>query len=82
MADLQPDELNGVFCANMRNARMRLGLTQNQLAKKLTVAQSYISELEAGKKRPLVETLAELADALDTTPAKLLTPHPPRKNAG
>jgi transcriptional regulator with XRE-family HTH domain len=82
MVEVQADELNGVFCANLRQARIRLGLTQIQLAEKLGVAQSYISDLEAGKKRPLVETLAELADALGTTPAKLITPQLRRKNAG
>lgn len=72
--EVQPEELKQVFRDNLRSRRLRLGLTQAELAEKLGVAQAYISDLESGRKRPLVDTLATIADALKTTPARLLTP--------
>lgn len=58
----------------MKARRLQIGLSQVALAEKLGVHQPYISDLESGRKSPLMETLADIADALDTTPAKLLTP--------
>ena len=72
--DVQPDELKQVFRENLKSRRLQLGMTQVELAEKLGVAQAYISDLESGRKRPLVDTLAPLADALRTTPARLITP--------
>lgn len=80
--DVQSSELKGVFRDNLRFYRQLRGLTQEDLADALGVAQSYISELESGKKGPLVETLAQFAEALGTTPAKLVTPRPRKKVAG
>lgn len=81
-ATVQQNELKVVFCENFKRRRQRLGLSQTELATRLGVAQSYVSDLESGNKVPLVPTLADLAVALETTPAKLLTPHPPKKSAG
>ena len=57
---------------NIARLRAKAGCSQTQLAarigpKKLGVTQSYISELEAGKKNPTLTTLAALAEALDAT---------------
>ena len=81
LTDVQPDELNSVFCENFKRARLRLGLTQTALAERMGVAQSYISDLESGKKRPLVESLAEIAEALQTSPARLISPPTTKKIA-
>lgn len=82
VATVQQEELKGVFCENFKRRRARLGLSQIQLAERLGVAQSYVSDLESGNKVPLVPTLADLAEALETTPAKLITPPTPKKVAG
>ena len=71
---MQADELKRVFRDNLRTRREELGLTQVALADRLGVGQPYISDLEAGRKRPLVDTLADIAEALETTPAFFLTP--------
>lgn len=71
-------ELRSVFRENMRLRRTQLRLSQVELAERLGTHQPYISDLESGRKSPLMETLAEIAEALETTPAKLLTP---RKSA-
>ncbi len=59
----------------MRLKRLReaRGLSQLRLAKLAKVAQVYISELEAGKKRnPGIETVQKLAKALNAKVAKVL----------
>lgn len=75
--EVQPDELKRVFRENMRERRLRLNMTQAQMAEAMGVAQAYISDLESGRKRPMVDTLATIAEALKTTPARLLTPRIP-----
>lgn len=74
-----PDDLVSIFAANVRALRERLGLTQEQLAEKIGAHAPYISALENGKKTPWVKNLAPLAEALETTPDRLL--RPPKKSA-
>jgi DNA-binding XRE family transcriptional regulator len=51
--------------AALRQARLDAGLTQWHLAVAVGVTLSCISDLEAGRKRPSITTLAGIADALD-----------------
>lgn len=46
--------------------RLKQGLTQAELAKKIGTKQSAISRLECGTYNPTVAFLRKLADALDT----------------
>jgi transcriptional regulator with XRE-family HTH domain len=73
MSTVQPDELRQLFQRNMKARRQELGLSQDDVAKRAGVEQTYISDLEMGKKRPLIDSLAKLATALDTTPSALLS---------
>lgn len=82
MNNVQPAELNQVFRANLRRRRLELGLSQSALATRINegrkrkepqVSAPYISDLESGKRVPYISTLAELAEALETTPEALLT---------
>lgn len=47
-------------------ARMKKGLTQNELAKKIGTKQSVISRLEIGKANPSFSFLTRLAEALNS----------------
>lgn len=76
-SEMQENELAAVFAANLRARRLKLGMTQQQLADALGVHVPYISNLENGKKTPYVRSLARFAEALQTTPDKLL--RPPKK---
>ena len=49
------------------DARIRAGLTQNELAAKTGISQADISRLEHGTRNPSIELLKRLADALDST---------------
>jgi len=60
----------------IREWRKAAGLTQEQLASRLDVAVSTISQLETGKQGYSQPMLEALADALDTTPASLLMRNP------
>lgn len=53
-------EASGVL---LREARSRAGLSQSELARRAGVAQSVVSEYEAGKRRPALATLAKLVAA-------------------
>lgn len=60
--------------ANVRRCREAKGLTQEQLSDLSGFGQNYLSDLERGRRNPTVVTVYELAQALGTTPAELLTP--------
>ncbi len=60
----------------LRAWRKYRGLTQEQLADRIGMSGSNISLLESGKQNYTQKILEELALALGTTPASLLTDHP------
>jgi len=51
--------------AALRGTRVERALTQTDLAKRLQLPQSYVSELEAGTRDPRLSTLLEWSRALD-----------------
>lgn len=70
---MQRQELNELFRQNLRQRRKALKMTQIELANQLGVDQGYISDLERGKVKPSLGTLAPIAEALDTVPSELLS---------
>ena len=48
------------------NARVKAGLTQEQLAQRMETTQSVIARLESGRTRPSTQTLERLASATGT----------------
>lgn len=57
---------------NIREARLRNGLSQRGIAKQGLISQGNISEYESGRGLPQVDTLITLAAILGTTLADLL----------
>lgn len=57
---------------NLREARERLGLTQEQVAQRSGVHATEVSRIEAGRRDPQVSTVRRLAKALEMTPGQLL----------
>jgi transcriptional regulator with XRE-family HTH domain len=57
---------------NLVNFRKEKGWSQKELSDKAGVSQTYISELEAGKKQPTVLIAQKLATALGITLSELL----------
>lgn len=58
--------------SKLREARERLGLTQEQVAERSGVHATEVSRIEGGKRDPQVSTLIRLANALGVEPGELL----------
>jgi transcriptional regulator with XRE-family HTH domain len=57
---------------NLRAARDRLGLTQEEVAARSGVQAGEISRIERGKRDPQISTLEKIAAAVETPPGRLL----------
>jgi transcriptional regulator with XRE-family HTH domain len=60
------------FGSNLRAARERRGLTQEEVARRSGVHATEVSRIEAGKRDPKVSTLERLAKAVEVKPGRLL----------
>jgi transcriptional regulator with XRE-family HTH domain len=59
---------------NFARFRPDRGYKQEQVAERSGFSQQYISGLERGRRNPTIVTLFELAEAVGSSPAELLTP--------
>ncbi len=57
---------------NLRQARTRRLLTQDELAEKAGVSQSTVANIERDNAEPQFRTIRKLAKALDVEPTELL----------
>ncbi len=62
----------GALGQNLRAARKRLELTQEEVAQRSGLEPAEISRIEAGKRDPRVSTLEKLAKAVEVDPGQLL----------
>jgi transcriptional regulator with XRE-family HTH domain len=62
----------GNLGANLKAARKRLGLTQEQVAERSGVHATEVSRIEADKRDPQVSTVEKLAEAVELRPGQLL----------
>ncbi len=60
------------FGIKLREARERLGLTQEQVAQRSGVHATEVSRMEGGKRDPQISTLERLAKAVEVKPGRLL----------
>lgn len=49
----------------IRNKRKKLGWSQYRLAKEIGIAQSFMNEIEKGRKTPSLEVFFRICGALD-----------------
>lgn len=49
----------------IRNKREKLGLSQYKLAKNIGITQSFMNEIESGKKSPSIEVFFRICEALE-----------------
>ena len=59
------------FAVNLRQARLRQSISQEELGFRCELHRTEISLLERGGREPRLGTIVKLAGALDTTPAEL-----------
>jgi transcriptional regulator with XRE-family HTH domain len=64
--------VSGNLGRNLRRARERLGLTQEEVAGLSGVHATEVSRIEGGKRDPKVSTLERLAKAVGVPPSDLL----------
>ena len=68
------------FARNIKRRRLELGLSQEQLAEKLSVTRQTVSNWERSASFPDIPALERIAGALGTDPAELI--YPGRKSSG
>lgn len=60
------------FAKNMKKLREAKGLSQGDIHRATQIDRAYISNLEAGKQNPTLETIAKIAEALGVSSDQLL----------
>ncbi len=56
---------------NIKKRRKELNLTQQELADKLDMSLNFVGKIEVAFSKPSLDTLIEIAKALDTTVSHL-----------
>ncbi|MEB7884351.1 helix-turn-helix domain-containing protein [Serratia fonticola] len=72
MASIYSDEYQLVI-KNLRNARVKQGMTQASLAKAMDRPQSFIAKVENGERRLDVVEFVHIAHLLSIEPEKILS---------
>jgi len=70
------------FAANLRQARTKAAISQEELGRRCELHRTEISLLERAGREPRLATLVKLAGALSTTPQQLcegLSWHPEKR---
>lgn len=68
---LDKEKLLKHFGKNLKEARNRKGISQEELALSLGFDRTYISMLERGKRNPSLFTIYKMANFLDVTVSNL-----------
>ncbi len=69
------------FGEAVRKSRVRVGLTQEDLAERSGIDRSYIGGVERGERNPTLVVICKIADGLGIQLAELLEYHlPPDEN--
>ncbi|MDD5092243.1 MAG: helix-turn-helix transcriptional regulator [Candidatus Wallbacteria bacterium] len=72
MTNKHKNEIRMKIAQRLREARIRKGLTQEQLAEMAGITPEYVSMLERGKRNMTVVVLFSLAEALEVSTVKLV----------
>ncbi len=66
-----------LFAERLKEARRSRNMTQAELARRVHLPPSYVSDLENGKAAPGIDLVGRLAEALETSITDLLPPASP-----
>ena len=67
------EDARHILATNLRQARLALNMSQEDLAAAAGIDRTYVSGIERGVRNPTITVLARFAYALGTTSAALLT---------
>lgn len=63
----QYDDIDNILIGfRIKEKRLKLGLTQEELAKKIGIDQSDLSKIEKGTANPTIKMIKRIADSLDS----------------
>jgi quercetin dioxygenase-like cupin family protein/DNA-binding XRE family transcriptional regulator len=68
--------------SRLRDARLQLGISLREMARRINVSPSFVSQVELGKARPSVGTLYAFVSELNLSLDDLMTEQVPRPAAG
>lgn len=57
---------------NTKAARLKAGLTQNQLAAHIQVTRNYVAQIESGRRKPALGLLVKISEATKVSVSDLL----------
>lgn len=67
-----PETPQEYFGRRVRQLRLRLKLSQEALAERCDLHRTYVGSVERGERNVSLENIVIIAQALNTTPSKLL----------
>jgi transcriptional regulator with XRE-family HTH domain len=67
------DRVCRAFGLWVRELRHRRKLTQTDLAQRAGISLTYVCEIERGRRNPTIAVVVRLAQALGTTPSRLMS---------
>lgn len=67
------EDVCAILAQNIKAARAKLKLSQEELAHRAEIDRTYVSGVERQVRNPTITVVAKFAVALETTTAKLLT---------
>lgn len=68
-------EISTFFGKRIRELRTIKHMSQEELAYRASISPSYLGQIERALKSPTLETIYQLAGALDITISELFSPH-------
>ena len=66
------ENVRKILAGNIKAARRRLNLSQEELADRAGIDRTYVSGIERQVRNPTITVVAKFANALETTTAALL----------
>lgn len=66
------ENVRAILAQNIKDARRRLNLSQEELAARAEIDRTYVSGIERQVRNPTITVVAKFAEALETTAAELL----------
>ncbi|TNB49934.1 helix-turn-helix transcriptional regulator [Martelella lutilitoris] len=64
--------MRAILARNIKAARRRLNISQEELAARAEIDRTYVSGIERQVRNPTITVVARFAEALETTTANLL----------